>query len=131
MREPKKIDFGRLFGFDSVSNQISGRLDLRDAAFGAKLGAKVGEPEPGAPGLMRKSKKIDFAKLLGFETVCGRLAKGADFQDETLGQVNFQADSMSAKLGAKVGTEICLALDLLPAGSTGNSQLGGSANKDD
>ena len=42
---------------------------------------------------MRESKSIDFAKLLGFETVYDRMSGGVDFQDETVG----------AKLGAKVG----------------------------
>jgi hypothetical protein len=43
---------------------------------------------------MRKADTIDFAKLLGFDTVVRELAEDVDFQDETLG----------AKLGAKVGT---------------------------
>ena len=42
---------------------------------------------------MNESKSIDFSKLLGFETVCDRLSGGVDFQDDTIG----------AKLGAKVG----------------------------
>ncbi len=37
--------------------------------------------------------KIDYAKLLGFATVSGELSEAVDFQDETI----------SAKLGAKVG----------------------------
>jgi hypothetical protein len=44
---------------------------------------------------MQKPDLIDLTKLLGFETVtCGR-PEAIDFQDETLG----------AKLGAKVGLE--------------------------
>jgi len=43
---------------------------------------------------MQKPEKIDFAQLLGFETVT--CEPTADFQDETL----------SAKLGAKVGSII-------------------------
>ena len=42
---------------------------------------------------MQKPKTIDFAKLLGFETVTREPADDIDFQDETL----------SAKFGAKVG----------------------------
>jgi hypothetical protein len=42
---------------------------------------------------MSKANKIDFAKLLGFETVTCELSETVDFRDETLG----------AKLGAKVG----------------------------
>lgn len=45
MQGPNKIDFGKLLGFDTVGDQIAGNLDLQDATFGAKLGAKVGEEE--------------------------------------------------------------------------------------
>jgi hypothetical protein len=38
-------------------------------------------------------QKIDYAKLLGFAAVSDQLSEGVDFQDETI----------SAKLGAKVG----------------------------
>jgi hypothetical protein len=38
-------------------------------------------------------QKIDYAKLLGFDAVSDELSKGIDFQGETIG----------AKLGAKVG----------------------------
>jgi hypothetical protein len=38
-------------------------------------------------------QKIDYAKLLGFEAVSDELSNGVDFQDETIG----------ARLGAKVG----------------------------
>jgi hypothetical protein len=40
-------------------------------------------------------QKIDYAKLLGFAAVSDQLSEGVDFQDETL----------SARLGAKVGVE--------------------------
>lgn len=39
--------------------------------------------------------QIDFAKLLGFETLNGRIAGDPDFKDDTF----------AARLGAKVGTE--------------------------
>jgi hypothetical protein len=39
--------------------------------------------------------KIDFAKLLGFEGISEQLSNGVDFQNETL----------DAKLGARVGAE--------------------------
>ena len=42
---------------------------------------------------MRKSEKINFAKLLGFDAVSEELSGRVDFQDETI----------AAKLGAKVG----------------------------
>jgi hypothetical protein len=38
---------------------------------------------------------IDYAKLLGFNAVSEQLSEGLDFQDETI----------AAKLGAKVGAE--------------------------
>lgn len=44
---------------------------------------------------MNKPDTIDFAKLLGFELVTGELNNDLDFQNETIG----------AKLGAKVGAE--------------------------
>jgi hypothetical protein len=40
-------------------------------------------------------QKIDYAKLLGFNAVSEQLSDGVDFQDETI----------AAKLGAKVGAE--------------------------
>jgi hypothetical protein len=41
----------------------------------------------------KTTNKIDFAKLLGFDAVSDQIAGVVDFQDETIG----------AKLGAKVG----------------------------
>ncbi len=43
---------------------------------------------------MQNKTKMDYSKLLGFDTLSDALAKGADFQDPTAG----------AKLGAKVGS---------------------------
>jgi hypothetical protein len=45
---------------------------------------------------MQKTGKIDYAKLLGFESVAKQISGCVDFQDETI----------SAKLGAKVGVEV-------------------------
>lgn len=45
---------------------------------------------------MKKTESIDFDKLLGFETVGAELARCRDFQEETF----------SDKLGAKVGVEV-------------------------
>ena len=42
-----------------------------------------------------KNSTLDFTKLLGFDSVADQLSDGVDFQDETIG----------AKLGAKVGAE--------------------------
>jgi len=39
--------------------------------------------------------RIDFTKLLGFQTVSEQSARGIDFKDETIG----------ARLGAKVGVD--------------------------
>lgn len=41
MMEREGIDFARLLGFATVSHEMAGNLDFRDA-IGAKLGAKVG-----------------------------------------------------------------------------------------
>ena len=66
-------------------------MDFQDESFGAKLGAKVGAVESGP------SKTIEFANLLGFESIAEGLPKFVDFTDETL----------SDKLGAKIGaTEV-------------------------
>ena len=45
---------------------------------------------------MNKPDKIDYAKLLGFDAVSDEISGGLDFQNETIG----------AKLGAKVGNEV-------------------------
>jgi hypothetical protein len=42
---------------------------------------------------MKKRNEIDFSELLGFDAVSEELSGGIDFQDETI----------AAKLGAKVG----------------------------
>ena len=42
---------------------------------------------------MKNAHQIDFSKLLGFDAVRDQLSAGVDFQDDTIG----------AKLGAKVG----------------------------
>jgi len=47
-------------------------------------------------GELRKVAAIDFAKLLGFDTVTRELSETLDLQDETLG----------AKLGAKIGDAV-------------------------
>jgi hypothetical protein len=44
---------------------------------------------------MEKTRKIEYAKLLGFDAVTDQIAEGVDFSDETIG----------AKLGAKVGAD--------------------------
>ena len=49
----QNIDFGRLLGFDTINTE---EVDFSDDTFGAKLGAKVGDPESsGSP-----AKSIDF-----------------------------------------------------------------------
>ena len=42
MADGKCIDFTKLLGFKTVSEQISKGLDLQDETVAAKLGAKVG-----------------------------------------------------------------------------------------
>ena len=48
MKDLGRLDFTRLLGFDSVSDQILDGIDFQDETIGAKLGAKVGE-EPSVP----------------------------------------------------------------------------------
>ena len=89
MREIQKIDYAKLVGFATVSDEITGSVDFRADTIGAKLGAKVGEH-------MGEIQKIDYAKLVGFATV----------SDEITGSVDFRADTIGAKLGAKVGEHV-------------------------
>ena len=46
MSEIKNLDFTKLLGFETVSDQIAENIDFQDEALGSKLGAKVGEAEP-------------------------------------------------------------------------------------
>jgi len=88
MNNERKLEFGKLLGFQSIPSEIKGSVDFRDATVSARLGAKVGELDGGTPEV-----KIAFERLLGFGAVSEQLANGADFHDPTV----------SAKLGAKVG----------------------------
>jgi hypothetical protein len=49
MQKLDRIDYAKLLGFASVSDRISGSVDFQDETIGAKLGAKVGDPEAGQP----------------------------------------------------------------------------------
>jgi hypothetical protein len=64
----------------------------------------------------RGCKRVDFARLLGFETISDQIAGSLDFQDQTFGDALgakigtedtsialFQEETVAAKLGAKVG----------------------------
>ncbi len=42
----KHLDFNKLLGFDGTVLEQGG---FKSAAFGSRVGAKVGEPEPGSP----------------------------------------------------------------------------------
>lgn len=69
---------------------------------------------------MRKGKDLDFARLVGFETLSDHCSKGIDFQEDTLGAklgakaggveplpngLDLRDEVIGAKLGAKVGLE--------------------------
>jgi hypothetical protein len=43
MHDPTKMDYSKLLGFDTVSDQLANAVDFQDATVGAKLGAKVGK----------------------------------------------------------------------------------------
>jgi hypothetical protein len=113
MRKPDRIDFDRLLGFELLTRELSRALDFQDENFGAKLGAKVGGSEDGP------AKTIEFAKLLGFDSVADGLGV-VDFKDERVSDklgakigpevspakgINFKDETLGAKLGAKVGLE--------------------------
>jgi hypothetical protein len=40
-----KLDFSKLLGFASVSEEVTNALDFQDDTMGAKLGAKIGKEE--------------------------------------------------------------------------------------
>lgn len=42
MQSVRKIDLTKLLGFDAVSAEVEGPVDLQDAAIDGRLGAKVG-----------------------------------------------------------------------------------------
>jgi hypothetical protein len=42
MHDPTKMDYSKLFGFDTVIDNLAKGIDFRDPTIGAKLGAKVG-----------------------------------------------------------------------------------------
>jgi hypothetical protein len=44
MHNPTKMDYSKLLGFDTVSDQLANGIDFQDSTVGAKLGAKVGPP---------------------------------------------------------------------------------------
>ena len=58
---------------------------------------------------MRKYKQLDSAKLFGFASVSAELGDNVDFQ----------ADVIEAKLGAKVGTEAWVACEDVAAHESG------------
>ena len=61
---------------------------------------------------MNENRKIDFSKLLGFKVMGEELAERVDFQDETF----------SGRLGAKVGDKSCNLFDLPPNSETDHDQ---------
>ena len=46
MNDKAKTDYSKLFGFDTLSDAPAKGIDFQDPAIGAKLGAKVGQPQP-------------------------------------------------------------------------------------
>ena len=44
-----QIDFAKLLGFNSVSDELPDGLDFRDDTIGARLGAKVGAARKPGP----------------------------------------------------------------------------------
>jgi hypothetical protein len=50
MQNIGKIDYSKLLGFDTVSDELSEGVDFQADTIGAKLGAKRGGEEPGEVG---------------------------------------------------------------------------------
>jgi hypothetical protein len=44
MKVRRELDFSKLFGFDAVSEELSGSVDFQNDDIEATLGAKVGKP---------------------------------------------------------------------------------------
>lgn len=89
----KSLDCTKLLGFDMV-----GACDFANETVSAQLGAKVGLEVLVALDLADQkqgSAKLNFSRLLGFDTLAEEMLSGLDLQDETV----------CAKLGAKVGLE--------------------------
>ena len=49
VKQAKDLDFAQLLGFETMGDHIQDGFDFQHEAFGAKLGAKVGAPEPDGP----------------------------------------------------------------------------------
>lgn len=45
MKQLDKLDFSKLLGFATVSEDLQGRINFQDASIGPKLGAKVGDKD--------------------------------------------------------------------------------------
>ena len=43
MHDPTKMDYSKLLGFDTVSDELVNGIDFQNPTIGAKLGAKVGK----------------------------------------------------------------------------------------
>jgi hypothetical protein len=69
-----RIDFTKLLGFDTMSNEFSLGFDLQNETLGSKLGAKVGD--------------------------------GVEESAPSTSNIDFQNDSFAGKLGAKISIEI-------------------------
>ena len=92
MRKYNRLDFAKLLGFDTVA---------------ARLGAKIGVEPRAEP-----QKKVELRKLFGFASVSAELGDNVDFQ----------ADVIEAKLGAKVGTEAWVACEDVAAHDSGEDE---------
>jgi hypothetical protein len=49
MSKNANIDYGKLLGFETVSDHFTGKIDFQDETIGARLGAKVGAEAGGVP----------------------------------------------------------------------------------
>lgn len=93
-RDMKTIDYRMLLGFSSVSEAVGKGVDFRDETLGSKLGAKIGQVEPVAPGSSNQDPAtLDYRRLFGFSAMAESRTGGIDFRHEEI----------AAKVGAKVG----------------------------
>jgi hypothetical protein len=49
MQKSDSIDFAKLFGFQTITDELANELDFQNETLGDKLGAKVGLEPIGSP----------------------------------------------------------------------------------
>ena len=64
-----QIDFAKLLGFNSVSDELPDGLDFKDDTIGARLGAKVGIEQTGPQRLSSSRSSPDLKRIAENQTL--------------------------------------------------------------